>query len=99
MQHITRLLIRARKATRKATSGENKTVFGFVDYDIAKKKYTCSGYVWDGVPGSVTDRDTFYSEHDTAAEAEAAASAIAEKYPLSESITFLVDDLSFPVED
>lgn len=95
MQHITRLLIRA----RKATSGENITVFGFVDYDLAKKKYTCSGYVWDGVPGSVTDRDTFYSEHDTAAEAEAAASAIAAKYPDSENITFIIDDLSFPVED
>lgn len=95
MQHITRLLIRA----RKATSCENKTVFGFVDYDMAKRKYTCSGYVWDGVPGSVTDRDTFYSEHDTAAEAEEAASAVAAKYPGSENITFIIDDLSFPVED
>lgn len=95
MQHITRLLIRA----KKAKSGRNMTVFGFVDYDITKKKYTCSGYVWDGTPGSVTDRDTFYSEHDTAAEAEAAASAVAAKYPDSENITFIIDDLSFPVED
>lgn len=95
MQHITRLLIRA----KKAKSGKNMTVFGFVDYDTAKKKYTCSGYVWDGVPGSVMDRDTFYSEHDTAAEAEAAAEAIAAKYPDSENITFIIDDLSFPVEE
>lgn len=92
MQHITRLIISA----RKATGGKNKTVFGFIDYDIAKKKYTCSGDVWDGAPGSVTERDTFYSEHDTVGEADAAASAIAAKYPLCESITFLVDDLSFP---
>ncbi len=95
MQHITRLLIRA----KKAKSGKNMTVFGYVDYDITKKKYTCSGYVWDGVPGSVADRDTFYSEHDTAAEAEEAASAVAAKYPDSENITFIIDDLSFPAED
>ena len=33
------------------------------------------------------------------AEAEEAASAVAAKYPDSENITFIIDDLSFPAED
>ena len=87
MQHITRLIIKA----RKATGGENMTVVGFIDYDHTKQKYTCSGYVWNGVPGSVSDKDSFYSEHDTAEEATAAAEAIAAKYPGCENINFIMN--------
>ena len=95
MQHIERLLIRA----RKATGGEGMRILGFVEYRPDLKKFTCSGFVWDGVPGSVSDDDHFYSEHDTAEAATAYADSISAKYPGSENITFIVDDLTFPAQE
>lgn len=90
MNHITRLLMRA----KQARNGKGMHILGFVDYNLAKQKYTASGAIWDGVEGS--GGESFYSEHDTADEALAACEAIAAKYPDSENLNFIMDDLTFP---
>lgn len=92
MNHINRLLMQA----KRAKNGKTKHILGFVDYVIEKKKFTASGTVWAGVSGS--DGERFYSEHDNQEDAIAACEAVAARYPNTENITFIIDNLSFPGE-
>lgn len=89
MEHIDRLLTRA----KKAINGEGKHVIGFVDYDMDKQKYIASGSVWNGVAGSGVEE--FRSEHETREEAEATLRAMETKYPSAKSVVFLLVDMYF----
>lgn len=90
MNHINRLLMQ----TKRARNGKAKHILGFVDYVLEKKKFTASGTIWDGVAES--GGKSFYSEHDNQEDAIAACEAVAARYPNSENITFIIDDLTFP---
>lgn len=52
MNHINRLLIKAREA-----AGESKYchAIGFVDYDEESSRYIAKPQLWDGKPGSGTE--------------------------------------------
>ena len=90
MDHLTRLLMQA----RTARNGKGKHILGFIEYDINKRKFTAKCNVWDGVEGS--GGENFCSEHDTQEEALAYCEALAAKYPNSENLNFIIDDMSFP---
>lgn len=90
MNNINGLLRRAKEVKK----GKGKYIFGFVDYDPEKGKYTVSGTIWDGVPGS--GGKSFYSEHDTPEEALAVPDTFVERYPDAKDVRFLVDDFMFP---
>lgn len=92
MNNIDSLLRRAKEAKK----GKGKYITGFVDYDPEKGKYTASGTIWDGVPGSCRMGKSFYSEHDTPEEARLACDAIIERYPDTKEVRILIDDLMFP---
>lgn len=85
MNHIDRLLMKA----RKAMSGSGMHILGFIKYCQEKQKYTVSVTVWDGVFGSGGER--FDSEHDTKEEALAASESIAARYPNAENLNFIID--------
>lgn len=93
MDKITRLLAKV----KQARNGQGMHILGFVDYDPEKKVYTASGTIWNGVAGS--GGEPFYSEHSTPDDALAACEAVAARYPNSENINFIMDNLMFPVEE
>ena len=89
MEHINRLLQRA----MKVAEGRGKHVRGWVEYSQLLGAFTAAGSVLDAVEGC--GADSFYSEHGTAAEAEASLNAFAARHPEAEC-TFFIDDLTFP---
>lgn len=97
MQHITRLLIRARKATSKGY----KHGIGWVDYDDMSKMYTAKPQLWDGKPGSVGENiifpDWWRGDWATPDEAADALEKLFAGFDIpEENCVIFVDDLTFP---
>ena len=87
MNHLNRLLIRA----KTAKYGEGKQIIAFVSYAPEKRKYIADIRLWDGVHGSGSE--SIISEHDTQEEAEAACAAVKARFPASESVVFIMNDI------
>lgn len=92
MNHINRLL----RLAKRAADSKGRYILCFVKHDQGKGKYTASGTIWDGVPGS--GGVPFCSEHDTEEEAVAACDDIIARYPGCEAVTIFKDE-PFPGVD
>lgn len=89
MEHISKLLMQARKIIKNA---DKAIIFGFVDYRPDLEKFTSD------ITITFKDGETakqYYSEHDSQKAALSACEAIAAQYPNAESINFIIDDMTF----
>lgn len=80
MEHISLLIIRAKK---QANKNRSFIVLGKVDYDTTLKKYVLTGRIDDNI--------TFYSKHNTEKEAIAECEKIASEYEESNCLCFVMD--------
>ena len=93
MEHISQLLVRA----RKITANSNKAfIFGIVEYRPDLNKFTAGGTITSKNSETVKQ---FYSEHDSKEAALSACEAIAAQYPNAENVNFIIDDLTFEERD
>ena len=93
MQHINRLLIKARKAAQ----GDYRLAIGFVEYDEETHKYIAKPQPWDGKPESVTEianmPDWWHCEWSTKEEAIDALHRLFDGYGIPEDncVIFIMD--------
>lgn len=95
MNHINRLLIKARKAAK----GEYRLAIGFVDYDEDTQKYIAKPQPWDGKPGSGYDErnpdmpDWWHSDYQSEEEATEALHKLFDSFgiPENNTVVFLMD--------
>ena len=99
MQHINRLLIKAKRAARGA---EYRLAVGFVDYDEGSNRYIAKPQPWDGKPGTwngnVRMPDWWHDEWATEEEAADALQRLFDGFGIPENNT-VIFFMDYGVED